>query len=1020
MPETRMNFVVFSLLICSERPELPIFTASKKGAGTYGVFRSVSAPFSIIPRLSGKKLLCMKRPLCISWLVRLGLALLCWGGMSGGVEAQSLDSLYGRYMEFYQQGRYAEAVPYAELFVDLVKREFGSEHESYGVVLNNLAVLYERLGDYGQALPLYLEALDNVEKALGKDHLNYEIVLNNLAGAYSEMSYDAKLNAQGASRTAAILAEMHNDMGDYAKALVLYEEALDLEEKISGKSHAGYGKILHNLAGLYERLGDYAKALPLYLAAWENAKETLGRFHPDHAKRLQDLARMFKIVGDYDNALPLYLEALENIELLLGKSHPIYGEILYNLADLYESMGNYEKALPLYLEVLKIEEQALSKPDSQFATRLHKLGILYYNMGDYQKAKEIYEMTVKYTDEDNMGYAMSLNNLAAMYSAMGDYDRALSLYLASSENIENTLGKSHPSYGTALNNLATLYSNMGHYASALPLLLEAIEIAELTLGKSHPDYSARLSNLAALYLNIGEYGRALPLYEEALEQTEKALGKSHPGYTSLLLSLSKAHQIRGDTASALSKAIEALEIAEKSLGKSHPDYTRCTEQAADLYEAQRNFPQAIPLLRDLWESAPRSDGAPPSSFTLRLAHAYKAIEQYPASDSLYAALLKTAAQGGGDYIQAHLGRGEMSRVRGDFVQAAEHLDSALVALDQRPEPALRLRAYAEYAALYKAQNHWSKADSLYTLIQGLGFGAERLPEYATMLFEAAAVKMHMGQTEEADRLQQECKALTAQMTRKGSRERKNHALFFCTDQYKDSTAWDPLKNAISDGEALAAILHDKYGFDTLVHRNLGLDALIAEIKKTFKDTYYQADDHLFLFFAGHGYFDETVKMGSLVTHDTKKGKDASYFSYTLLEKYLADNHPCKHIFLVIDACFSGTFFESIAMRGDTLSRHRGGTPTDEDGFIRESITVREGTRYASRHALTSSGKETVSDGSRYSPFAEKLLELLRTSESSVLTPADFEQATRSLNPAPKLSTFKGHEVGGNFFLLHTK
>lgn len=131
--------------------------------------------------------------------------------------------------------------------------------------------------------------------------------------------------------------------------------------------------------------------------------------------------------------------------------------------------------------------------------------------------------------------------------------------------------------------------------------------------------------------------------------------------------------------------------------------------------------------------------------------------------------------------------------------------------------------------------------------------------------------------------------------------------------------------------------------------------------------------------------------------------------------------PCKHIFLVIDVCFSGTFFKSVAMRGDTLPPFRGGMPIYKDDYIIETIpAVREAARYPSRHALSSSGKESVSDGDRYSPFAEKLLALLRTNESLMLTPADFEQATRTLSSSPKLSTFEGHEAGGNFFLFHSQ
>ncbi len=469
-------------------------------------------------------------------------------------------------------------------------------------------------------------------------------------------------------------------------------------------------------------------------------------------------------------------------------------------------------------------------------------------------------------------------------------------------------------------------------------------------------------------------------------------------------------------------ALESLKILEIALGKSHPEHARCAEQVAGLYEAQGDFSRAIPLLTGLLEYEKQKKAAPSITITLRLAQAYMATRQYAMADSLYADVLNTAVPNGDEYIQAYLDKGVRSRQEGDFVQAAQYFDSALVAVDKRisTAPALCLRVYSEYAALHKVQNNRAKADSLYTHAQSLGPEAEHLPEYATMLLAAASLKREMGQMEQAERLLQKYNELAAPKKREEERDGKNLALFFCTDQYKDSTVWSPLKNAISDGEALAAILYDKYGFDTLVYRNLELDTLMYKIETTFHHN-YQDNDQLFLFFAGHGYFNETTKTGGVVAHNTKKGKPTSYFSYEQLGGYFSDKHPCKHIFLVIDVCFSGTFFKSVAMRGDTLPPLRGGMPIYKEDYIIETIpAVREAARYPSRHALSSSGKETVSDGDRYSPFAEKLLALLRTNESLMLTPADFEQATRTLSSSPKLSTFEGHEAGGNFFLFHSQ
>ena len=59
-------------------------------------------------------------------------------------------------------------------------------------------------------------------------------------------------------------------MGDYEKALPLYQRALEIREKVLGPHHPDVATILNNLALLYHHIGDYEKALPLYQRALRN------------------------------------------------------------------------------------------------------------------------------------------------------------------------------------------------------------------------------------------------------------------------------------------------------------------------------------------------------------------------------------------------------------------------------------------------------------------------------------------------------------------------------------------------------------------------------------------------------------------------------------------------------------------------------------------------------------------------------------------------------------------------------
>ena len=95
------------------------------------------------------------------------------------------------------------------------------------------------------------------------------------------------------------------------------------------------------------------------------------------------------------------------------------------------------------------------------------------------------------------------------------------------------------------------------------------------------------------------------------------------------------------------------------------------------------------------------------------------------------------------------------------------------------------------------------------------------------------------------------------------------------------------------------------------------DIFIAIQKYTEK--IYNDEDQLFIFFAGHGYYNISFKGGYLVASDTKLPTDdsvmLSYVTHSRIRDDI-DRMDCKHIFLVMDTCYSGTFDREIAMRGN--------------------------------------------------------------------------------------------------------
>ena len=235
---------------------------------------------------------------------------------------------------------------------------------------------------------------------------------------------------------------------------------------------------------------------------------------------------------------------------------------------------------------------------------------------------------------------------------------------------------------------------------------------------------------------------------------------------------------------------------------------------------------------------------------------------------------------------------------------------------------------------------------------------------------------------------------------------KDYALLFAVDDYDD---WPELQNPVSDAESIQRDLEGIYGFQTELIKN-PTSAGIFETFRRYAEMDYADNDQLFIFFAGHGYFDETFKSGYLVARDTRKPEDdsgmQSYVSHSVIRDII-DRMRCKHILLVLDTCYSGTFDRLIAMRGraETLSERL--TETD----------IQRKFQYTTRWYLTSGGNEIVYDDS---PFVHQLLEALRSQGGvdNILTKDEIlSYVQRLVSPKPCASGFGSDEPGSDFLFF---
>ncbi len=240
--------------------------------------------------------------------------------------------------------------------------------------------------------------------------------------------------------------------------------------------------------------------------------------------------------------------------------------------------------------------------------------------------------------------------------------------------------------------------------------------------------------------------------------------------------------------------------------------------------------------------------------------------------------------------------------------------------------------------------------------------------------------------------------------------RTDYALIFATDQYDN---WNDLVNPVFDSRTISEELKKNYGFKVDMVENASQSEILKKLRD-YAEKKYQPLDQLFIFFAGHGTYDQTFGEGFVVTKESllnDEGK-TSYLSHNRLRSII-NNIPAEHIFLGMDVCFGGTFDQALASS-------RGGEEEVYKEQNQAEILTRKLT-YKTRRFLTSGGKTYVSDGipGKHSPFAKSFLEALRSrgGKDGMLTLPEVFTFVERLKIVPRFGEFGDNAPGSDFIFV---
>jgi hypothetical protein len=237
---------------------------------------------------------------------------------------------------------------------------------------------------------------------------------------------------------------------------------------------------------------------------------------------------------------------------------------------------------------------------------------------------------------------------------------------------------------------------------------------------------------------------------------------------------------------------------------------------------------------------------------------------------------------------------------------------------------------------------------------------------------------------------------------------KKHILGIGINEYQN---WTHLNNAVRDMENIVQILTTQYDFSsqkTLTNTAATRDNIEEELYQLTNESVLSENDYLLIYYSGHGHLDHNG-MGYWVPFNAKKDRISSYLSNSRIRE-LISVIKCRHILLISDSCFSGSFFAD-GTRGAA-----------ED-------LAEEYEKRVSRWAFCSGRHdETVSDGAlgSNSPFASAIIEELQINtrpKLHIVRLADkVTEATRANYPQmPDANPIQnaGHRGGQFVFTLRS-
>ena len=295
---------------------------------------------------------------------------------------------------YNEQMNYDTAISWAEKALQLLQ----SDHDTLGIIYNNLGLCHVNKGNSAQALNYFHKTINIYKIIFPSNHPRLAITYLNLGLVYAKQE-------------------------NYPTALEYFFKTNDIYQNCLPINHPNFGIVYIHIGTIHQNQGDYDSAL-FYLHKCLNVQQrALPAQHPFLIYTYTNLGIVYLNKSNDVAAYNFLQKALEMIDP--SSSHPYRSIIMYSLGILHTRKKNLSEALNFHYKALDAEIKS-TPPNHKILLKIYKsLGEISIRQKEWIKVIDYYQKAVpislEYNDSDVVGF---YNVIAISYGLTGDYETA--------------------------------------------------------------------------------------------------------------------------------------------------------------------------------------------------------------------------------------------------------------------------------------------------------------------------------------------------------------------------------------------------------------------------------------------------------------------------------------------------------------------------------------------------------------------------------------------------------------------